>query len=292
MKRMKVYINGRFTDISSAKVSVSDRGFLYGDGAFETMRAYAGIAFKLDAHIDRLFHSLKVIDIRPPLAKKDLRDAVRRAIKINKLKSAYVRLAVTRGEGRFGIDAFVGAKPNTVIIAKELDGYPEAFYRRGIKVSIARNTRQNGHSPVSGVKSLNFLNYIIARMEAKKRGFDEAILLNTEGYVAEGASSNIFIVKRGRIMTPSPDSGILQGITRDIVIKLARRLKVALEERRVRENELLGADEAFVTNSMQEVVPVTGVDNRKVGGGKPGDVTRLIRIAYQKEVIYDTIHRI
>jgi branched-chain amino acid aminotransferase len=289
MKNMKIWINGKFVDMKDARVSVSDRAFLYGDGVFETMRSYAGVTFKLGAHLDRLFGSLKTVLIRPPFSKKYFAEAIKKSLKINRFKSAYIRLTVTRGEGKFGIDTRPSLRPNAVIVVKELDRYPEIYYRRGISIALSRVTRQNEYSPLSNVKSLNFLNYLLARIGAKKRGFQEVVILNTKGDVAECSTSNIFAVKHGRLITPSVESGILAGITRDVVIGIAKKLKIKVEERRMVYKELAAADEIFVTSSLVEILPVTRMDRHKVGKGDVGEITKLLGISYQKEVIYDTM---
>ena len=277
-------MNGRFVDIDEARVSVFDRGFLYGDGVFETMRSYAGVVFRLDAHLDRLFAALKVARIRPPYARRFLKETIRDVLDRNGLESAYIRLAVTRGEGRFGLNYSDVFKPNTVITAMEFGGYPDSMYLRGISAKVVEAT-VNEQSPVSGIKSLNFLNHILARLAAREDGFDEAILRNTKGHIAEGAASNIFLVKKGALITPSPDNGILPGITRRVVLGIAGRLRLKAREEPVSCEKLLSAGEVFLTNSLIEVLPVTKVNSKRIGNGSPGEVTKLLRISYQKQVI-------
>jgi len=289
MQRIKVWISGKFVDMDKAAVSVSDRGYLYGDGVFETMRSYAGIVFKLDEHVDRLYGALKVVGIVPFYTKSYLKYAINKSLKINGLKSAYMRLSMTRGGDCFGLDVKGALKPNTVIATKILDEYPERAYSRGINVKLIKLTRQDEYSPLSGIKSLNFLNHIIARLDAKRGNYGEGILMNTDGYIAEGTTSNIFLVKNGRLMTPSLDSGILPGITRSVIIDIAKRLKIGVREKRVTRAELRSADEAFLTNSIGEVLPVTRVDSKNVSDGMPGDITKLLHISYQKEVIREVM---
>lgn len=267
-------------DAKGAKVSVFDRGFLYGDGVFETMRAYAGVVFKLDEHIDRLFGALKAVKIKPPRGKKYFKSIIQRLLKINRLKSAYVRLAVTRGEGGFGIGYKDDLRPSVVLVAKQFDGYPEWMHERGISAKIV-DARQNDLSPLCGIKSMNYLNYILARFHAKESGYDEAILANTKGYITEAATSNIFFVKNGALVTPSLDSGILPGIARQVIIDIAGRLKIKVSERKVSPPELSNADEIFLTNSLAEVLPVTHIGRKKVGNGKPGKLTQLLAISYK-----------
>jgi branched-chain amino acid aminotransferase len=282
--KTKVWINGKFFDPGRANISIFDRGFMYGDGLFETMRAYAGVVFKLDGHIDRLYTSLGVLGIRKPCSKEVLKKAIYRTVKVNALKSAYIKVSVTRGQGRFGIgykDEFI---PNAVIVAKDFEGYPEWMFDRGLSAAIA-GIRQNERSVLSRVKSLNFLPYIIARFEAKDMGYDEAILVNTKGHVAEAATSNIFLVKNGALVTPSLLDGILPGITRSTVIEIARKLRLRVTQRAVLPGELASADEVFLTNSLAEILPVVKVGPGRIGRGSPGKLTRLLRVCYQKEVI-------
>ncbi len=280
---IKVWMNGKSVDIGNAKISVFDRGFLYGDGIFETMRCYGGKVFGLDEHMNRLFRSLDIMRINLPYNKKDLEKAIYKTLRTNKLKDAYIRLTITRGEGIFSLSHDGRFKPNVFILVKDFKGYPNRIYERGISVVIAK-TRQNEYSPVSKIKSLNFLNYIIARLEAEESGAREAILMNTRGYIAEASSSNIFLVKRSRIITPSLDSGILSGITRAFIIKIAMQQKIIVKEKLVKYRELLDTDEIFLTNSIAEVLPVTRIGTKKVGDGRPGTLTKLIHLLFKKKM--------
>ena len=327
----KIWINGKFVDSDKAKVSVFDRGFMYGDGVFETMRGYAGRVFKLDRHLDRLFMSLDTIKIKHKYSKKYLQDAICKTLKANRhcegtkcpkqslkgiasspsaprkdrLFSAYIKLIITRGEGRFGIspvrhfikrdgnemsngishkDIF---SPNVVITAKDFSGYPRWMFDIGLSANITGV--QNEESIISRIKTLNYLPYILARDDAKDMGYDEAILTNTKGCITEGATSNIFIVKNNGLITPSEASGILPGITRGVIIEIAKKLKISVKEKLVSRRELLGADELFLTNSLAEVLPVTKVDSKRVGSGLVGDITKLLRISYQEAVIREVL---
>jgi branched-chain amino acid aminotransferase len=285
---VKIWINGRLVQEKGAKVSVFDRGFMYGDGAFETMRAYAGKVFKLERHLARLYASLRSLGIKSPYSKDRLKDIVYKCLAVNGLKGAYIKLTVTRGEGRFGIyykDVF---RPNAVVVAKKFGEYPETMHSKGISAAIV-SLRQNEYSHVSWIKSLNFLAFILARLEAKRLGSDEAIMLNTKGYVTEAATSNIFLVKKGALITPSVDSGCLPGITRGVIIEIARRLKIPVREARIPPAELTRADEIFLTNSLVEVLPVTRLGRRRVSDGLPGELTKLLHISYQKQVIRETL---
>ena len=279
----KTWKNGRLIGADKAVVSVSDRGFMYGDGVFETMRVYNRIVFKIDEHMARLERSLKTIRIKPPYSKSHLKKVIYNLLKTNKLKNAYIRITVTRGEGRFGIEQKDMLRPNTVIVAKEFSPYPDRMFKKGISCRIV-GTRQNEHSSISSVKSLNFLNYIMARFEAKDSGSDEAIVLNTKGHVAEAVTSNIFIVKGRSISTPSIASGALPGITRSVVIDIAKSLGIKVSQKTVSRRELLAAEEVFLTNSLAELLPVTSIDRKKIGRGLPGPVTKLMHNAYRIEV--------
>jgi branched-chain amino acid aminotransferase len=283
----KIWINGKFVDPDKAKVSVFDRGFMYGDGVFETMRSYAGRIFKLDRHLDRLFRSLNTLKINHKYSKKYLQEAIYKTLKANKLSSAYIKLAVTRGEGRFGISYKDKFRPNVVITAKDFEGYPPWMFDIGLSANITGV--QNEESITSHIKTLNYLPYILARFDAKNMGFDEAILTNTKGYITEGATSNIFIVKNNRLITPSENSGILPGITRGVIIEIAKKLKMSVKEKLVTRRELFNADEIFLINSLAEVLPVTKVDSKRIGAGTVGDITKLLRISYQKSVIRETL---
>ena len=283
----KAYINGKFVDIKDAKISIFDRSFLYGDAAFETMRGYAGVVFRLDAHIARLLNTLKKLKIKHAYTRNNLMELVYKALRTNKLKSAYVRLVVTRGEGRFGIghkDAFT---PNIIVVAKAFEGYPGWMSSKGVSAKVIGVA--NEYSALSRMKTANYLNLILARFDAQDAGFDEAIVTNTKGDITEGATSNIFLVKSGALITPSIDSGVLPGVTRGVVIDIAKSLMLPVKERAVLRRELLGADEVFLTNSLAEILPVTRVDSKRVGPGKVGQLTKLLHISYQKQVIREVL---
>lgn len=286
--KAKIWINGRFVDERDARVPVFDRGFMYGDGVFETMRSYAGTVFRLDEHLKRLVTGCAVLGIRPPGGRKGLQEIVRRTLKRNQLASAYLKVIVTRGAGRFGIGYRDAFRPTTVVIAKEFEGYPERMFVDGISAKVV-GIRQNEQSVLSRVKSLNFLGYILARFEAKAMGCDEAILANTKGNIAEAATSNIFLVKNQTLITPSLTSGILPGIARSTVIAIAAKLGLTVKERAVTPADLRRADEIFLTNSLAEVLPVTRLGRCRVGSGRPGEITKLLHISYQKHVIREIV---
>lgn len=289
MKKLQIWINGRFIDIDKARVSVFDRGFLYGDGVFETMRSYAGIVFRSGDHIDRFFNSLKVVRIKSPHDKIYLKKIIYNTLKVNGLKNAYIRLSMTRGEGKFKIGYKDAFRPNVMVVAKDFEEYPLWMYKTGLSANVIKGICRNERSALSSIKSLNFLGLIVGRIYAKEAGYDEAILTNTKGHIAEAATSNVFLVKRERIVTPSLASGILPGITRGVIIEIAKRLKVKVAEKLVTRRELLNADEVFLTNSLAEVLPVTRVDSSKIASGRVGECTKLFRISYQKEVIKEVV---
>lgn len=285
--KTKIWINGKFFGEDKAKISIFDRSFLYGDAVFETMRGYAGVIFKLDAHLTRLLRSLRSLKIKHGYTKDHLKKAVYKTLNANALKSAYVRLVITRGEGRFGIGYKDTFTPNLIIVAKDFEGYPEWMFQKGVSARIIGV--QNEYSILSNIKSSNYLNFILARFDAQGMGSDEAILTNTKGNITEGATSNVFIVRSGTIITPSINSGVLPGITRSVIIGIARKLRLPVREKAVSRRELLGADEAFLTNSLAEVLPVTKIEGKRVGEGTVGPVTKLLHISYQKQVIREVL---
>ncbi len=279
---MKVWINNKVIDSKSAKVSVFDRGFLYGDGVFESARSYGGIVFGLDAHLARLKNSLRIVRIKPTYSDKELKKAIYSLLETNHLGDAYIRVNITRGEGRFAIGQFEEKfTPKVIIFAKPFVPYPKRIYEKGISAKVAA-VRVNEHSPVSRIKSLGFLNNILARLEARKAGCDEAILMNTKGHIAEAATSNIFISRGSMLMTPSPASGILPGVTRKVVMGLAKAAGLKPEEGSISYSELTGSEEVFLTNSLFEVLPVVKIDGRKIGSGRVGGKTALLAALYKK----------
>lgn len=291
MTKPMIWINGRFYSEAEAKVPVSDRGFLYGDSLFETMRAYAGCVFMADRHLKRFFGGLKKLGIKMPYSREEIFGAIRDILQKNRIKSAYLRVAVSRGQGSVGLSRIDKLKPNVVIIAKEYSGYPERMHKEGISVKVIGEFRVNELSGFSDVKSGNYLPYIMARLRATEEGYDDAVLVNTKGHIVEGATSNIFFVRKGKIATPGLLSGCLPGITRGVIIDIARRLGFTVNQRPLRHRAVFDADEAFFTNSMVEVLPVTKIDSVKIGKGLPGEITKLFKISYQKEVIRQFLGR-
>ena len=286
---MKIWLNGKVVDEKNAKVSIFDRGFLYGDGVFETMRSHNRMVFKLDEHLDRLYASFRVIDIKIPYSKQFLKQQIYRLLKVNKLDDAYIRVTVTRGQGTIGLAEIKCKDPTVVIIVIKFKPYPAKMYRDGITVKIV-DIRQNEKSPLSGIKSISFLNNILARLashrgarttgarhrgEAKKGGFDDAIMLNSRKEVSEATVSNIFLIKGRVLMTPSLKSGILPGITRRAILDAAPDIGLRPKQKAITLRELYGADEIFLTNSLMGVMPVTRVDGKIIGKGRPGLFTKM-----------------
>ncbi|MGA2246347.1 MAG: branched-chain-amino-acid transaminase [Verrucomicrobiota bacterium] len=270
---MKIFIDGRFCSERDAKVSVFDHGFLYGDGVFEGIRAYNGRVFKLQEHIDRLFCSAHALLLEIPLSPAEIGRAVADTIRANKLKDSYVRLIVTRGVGTLGLNPRSCKKPSVIVIAGKIQVYPPELYARGMEM-VTVPTVRNLHSAVNpAIKSLNYLNNILAKIEANNAGVEEAVMLNAEGYVAEGTADNIFIVKKGALFTPPLSAGALYGVTRGTVIELAEQLGVKVSEPNLTRYDLFNADECFVTGTGAEIMPVVKIDGRTIGTGKPGPLT-------------------
>jgi branched-chain amino acid aminotransferase len=281
---MLVYLDGRFVAKEQARVSVFDHGFLYGDGIYETMRAYGGKLFLLKKHLARLKHSSDAISLKLPMRLDKIGDALNESVSINKLQEAYVRLHISRGPGEIGLDPALCAAPTMVIVAKPFHDYPAAYYAQGVSVAIVTTRRNHPLALPPSVKGTNFLNNILAKIEAIKAGAYEGIMLNWEGYVAEGTICNIFMVRKGVLYTPHLDTGILEGVTRDLVLRLAKRKKIPFREVMLRPKDLRASNECFITNTTMEIMPVTTIDEKKIGQGIPGPVTAALHQAYRKEV--------
>ena len=282
---MLVYLDGHFVASEQAKVLVFDHGFLYGDGIYETMRAYEGILFLLKNHLARLKHSANAISLKLPLPLNKIGDALNESLRVNRLRDAYVRLHISRGPGEIGLDPALCVAPTVVIISKPFHEYPAAYYGRGVSAAIVKTRRNHPLALPPSVKGTNFLNNILAKIEAVKARAYEGIMLNWEGYVAEGTISNIFMVKKGALYTPHLDTGILKGVTRDLVLRLAKRKKIPIREAMLRPKDLLAADESFITNTTMEIMPVTMINKKMIGTGTPGPVTATLHQAYRKEVL-------
>jgi len=279
---MKVWLNGRLVEKRSAKLSVFDHGTLYGDGVFEGIRVYGGRIFQTKAHIDRLFRSAEVIRLAIPYTKQQLIDATYRTLRANRRSDAYVRMAVTRGEGTLGLNPNKCPKPSVFIIVDSIELYPPEMYETGMPVIVAKTIRTSPRSLNPAAKTLNYLNNILAKIECVNAGASEAIMLNEHGNVAEATGDNVFIVKDGRLITPPASAGILMGVTRAVVMKLAGRLGIAMEEKDFAPDALYAADECFMTGTAAEVIAVTRIDGRTIGGGQAGPVTRKLMAAFRE----------
>ncbi|MFH1199013.1 MAG: branched-chain-amino-acid transaminase [Candidatus Omnitrophota bacterium] len=271
---MKIYINGKFYEKHEAKVSVFDHGLLYGDGVFEGIRSYSRLVFKLKEHIDRLYESAKSIMLDIPLSKEEMIKAVVKTLKENNLQDAYIRLIVTRGEGDLGLDPRkCHGNATIIIIADRIALYPEKFYKEGLVIVTVPTVRNLPEALNPQIKSLNYLNNILAKIEAINSGCDEAIMLDSLGYVAECTGDNIFIVKNNYLYTPPQCMGTLRGITRDSVLEIATKAKISVHEHVITRHEVYISDECFLTGTAAEVIPVVKVDGRVIGNGKPGKMT-------------------
>ena len=271
-----IYIDGKFLPEEEAKISVFDHGFLYGDGVFEGIRAYGGRVFKLEEHLTRLWDSARAINLTIPLSKDELREKILGTLRRNKLKDAYLRLVVSRGKGDLGLGPRNCPRSTLVIIPHEINLYPEDLYEKGLEVIVA-STRRNAPSALNArIKSLNYLNNILAKIEANLQGMGEAIMLSQDGYVAEGAADNIFVVKDGELITPPTWIGILKGITRDVVIELAEKEGLPVKEETFTPFSLYSCHECFLTGTAAEIIPVTKVDGKIIGEGKAGPITKKL----------------
>jgi branched-chain amino acid aminotransferase len=278
----KVYISGKLVDKSQATVSVYDHGFLYGDGVFEGIRVYSGKVFLLAEHLDRLYESARAIRLEIPMSKGDLAAAVNSTVAANNLSDGYVRLVISRGAGYLGLDPRKTANPQVIIIADTITLYPPETYEQGLKLITASTLRNHPQALSARIKSLNYLNNILAKIEGIDGGCVEALMLNHKGEVAECTGDNIFIVQKGTLKTPPVDAGILEGITRNAVIRLAREAKVTVAETTLLRHDIYIADECFLTGTAAEVVPVTSLDGRPIGDGKPGPITRDLLERFRK----------
>ena len=273
---MKIYIDGQFYDKENAKISVFDHGLLYGDGVFEGIRFYNGRVFRLDEHIARLFDSAKAICLDPGLGQAEITEAVLETIRQNELRDGYVRLVVTRGCGDLGLNPALCPRATIFIIASKITLYPPDKYENGLHV-ITCSTRRIPHGALSPmVKSLNYLNTVLAKIEAAQAGAGEGLMLNEQGYVAECTGDNIFTVKNGRIFTPPISSGALAGVTRGVVFEIAAEFGLPISEPEMTRYDIYTADECFLTGTAAEVIPAVRLDNRVIGTGNPGPVTKRL----------------
>jgi branched-chain amino acid aminotransferase len=281
-KAMKVYINGKLIPERSAKISVFDHGLLYGDGVFEGIRTYDGRVALLDEHIDRLYRSAQAIAMEIPMSKAGMARAVVRTCKANRTMNGYVRLVVTRGVGTLGLNPYLCNKPQVIIIAAKIQLYPPKLYRSGLELITAGTIRNSAESVNPAIKSLNYLNNILAKIEAINAGVIEAIMLNAQGYVAEATGDNIFAISGNTLATPPSSEGALVGITRNSVLKIAAERGYEIQERRMTRYDLYNADEVFLTGTAAEVIGVTKIDLRTIGDGKPGTKTKDLARRYRR----------
>jgi branched-chain amino acid aminotransferase len=284
---MKIYLDGKFVDSSEAKVSVFDHGLLYGDGVFEGIRLYGGNIFRLEEHLERLEYSAKAIMLELPLTRDEIRAATCETCRQNGLTDAYIRLVVTRGVGDLGLAPWLCPKPTIFIIASKISLYPKEHYDNGLAIVTVPTRRIGPASLPPAIKSLNYLNNILGKIEAKLFGALEAIMLNEQGYVAECTADNVFIVHKGTIITPASSQGALKGITRGAVIDIAAELGVPLQESDMTRYDIWCADECFLTGSGAEVIPVVKLDGRVIGSGKPGPITHRVLEAFRRRVLVE-----
>jgi len=277
---MKIYLDGKFVDESEAKVSVFDHGLLYGDGVFEGIRLYGGNVFRLDEHLERLEYSAKAILLQLPLTRAQLSEATCETCRQNGLTDAYIRLVVTRGVGDLGLAPWLCAKPTLFIIASKISLYPKEHYDNGLAIVTVPTRRIGPAALPPTIKSLNYLNNILAKIEANNAGVEEAVMLNSEGFVSECTADNLFIIKEGKLSTPPLSAGALYGITRQTVMEIAAQMGVPVSEPNLTRYDLFNADECFLTGTGAEIMPVVKIDGRVTGSGKPGALTRKLVTQY------------
>ncbi|GAE34907.1 branched-chain-amino-acid transaminase [Halalkalibacter akibai] len=289
MSEQWIYLGGEFVRKQDAKISVYDHGFLYGDGVFEGIRVYDGNVFRLEEHLDRLYNSAKSIMLQIPHSKEEMQNLVIETLQRNELKNAYIRLVVSRGVGNLGLDPTSCAKPQVIIIAEELALFPKELYDSGLEI-VTVATRRNRPDVLSPkVKSLNYLNNVLVKIEASLAGVSEALMLNDQGYVAEGSADNVFIVKGKELLTPPGYVGALEGITRNAIIEIAKELDYIVKEEPFTRHDVYVADEVFLTGTAAEVIAVIKVDGRVIGDGKPGVETKVLLEAFRERVVEEGV---
>jgi branched-chain amino acid aminotransferase len=277
---MKIWLDGRLVDRAEAKLSVYDHGTLYGDGVFEGIRAYSGKIFECQAHVDRLFASAAKVRLTIPYTKEQIVEAMQQTLAANAMTDGYIRLVVTRGEGTLGLSPFKCPRGSVFVIADQIELYPREMYERGMPVIVAKTRRTSPTMLDPSVKSLNYLNNIMAKLEALDAGVGEAIMLNDRGEVSEATGDNIFIIKDGVVLTPPVSAGILQGVTRRVVMELCAAAGIECREQTILPEELYVADECFLTGTAAEVIPVTKIDNRPIAAGEVGPISRRLIAAF------------
>lgn len=281
---LQVYINGKFFAKEDAKVSVYDHGLLYGDGIFEGIRCYSGKVFRMEEHLERLYQSARAIMLEIPITPEKLAADVYETLKRNNFVDAYIRLVVTRGAGSLGLDPFKTSDPQVIIITDKIALYPAEYYEKGLELITASTIRNHPAALSPRIKSLNYLNNIMAKMEGLQAGCVEALMLNHKGEIAECTGDNIFLVRDGRLLTPPIDAGILEGITRNAVIELAAQMGIACDQIPLTRHDVFIADECFLTGTAAEVIPVVKLDKRPIGSGSVGPVTQQLSAAFKKFV--------
>lgn len=280
----RIYINGKLYDKADAKISVYDHGLLYGDGVFEGIRIYNGKVFRLREHLHRLYDGARSIRLEIPLTREQMEEAVKSTVQANEKRDGYIRLVVTRGAGYLGLDPRKASNPQVIIIVDDIALYPAELYENGLEIVTVSTIRNHPNALNPRIKSLNYLNNIMAQIEAVQAGCFEALMLNHKGEVAECTGDNIFVAKKGVLCTPPTDAGILEGITRDAVIELAHAAKIPVQEIALTRYDVYAADECFLTGTAAEVVPVVKCDGRVIGTGKPGPLTKQLREQFQRLV--------
>jgi branched-chain amino acid aminotransferase len=279
---LQVYIGGKYYDKEDAKISVYDHGLLYGDGVFEGIRCYAGKVFRLKEHLDRLWESAKAILLDIPMTQDEVAKVIYDTLKMNGIEDGYIRLVVTRGAGTLGLDPHRCSQPQVIVITDRIALYPPEYYEKGLELITSSTVRTQPSALNPRIKSLNYLNNILAKLEGLQAGCVEVLMLNFKGEVAECTGDNIFIVKNGRLLTPPQDAGILAGVTRNTVIELARKAGIDVQEVTLTRHDVYVADECFLTGTGAEVIPVVKVDSRVIGNGKPGPITNDLIKRYRK----------
>lgn len=284
---MKIYLDGKFVDAADAKISVFDHGLLYGDGVFEGIRLYGGNIFRLEEHLERLEYSARAIMLDLPHSRAELSEITCETCRQNGLTDAYIRLVVTRGVGDLGLAPWTCPKPSVFVIASKISLYPQEYYENGLAIVTVPTRRINPAALPPTVKSLNYLNNILGKIEAKQFGALEAIMLNDQGYVAECTADNVFIVHKGEIITPAASQGALKGITRDTVVDIAKEFNIPIRETNMTRYDVWCSDECFLTGSGAEVIPVVKLDGRVIGSGKPGEITRKVLASFRRRVLVE-----
>lgn len=281
---MKIYLDGQFVEAEDAKISVFDHGLLYGDGIFEGIRVYQNCVFKLDEHLERLEYSAKAILLNMPWTREEISEIVCESCRINGLSDGYIRLIVTRGKGNLGLNPASCSKPSIICIADNLQLYPSEYYENGLELITVPTRRMNAAALNPGIKSLNYLNNIMAKVEAVQLGYVEAIMLNDQGYVSECTGDNVFVIHKGKLFTPPFYAGALKGITRGAVLEIAEELGIEVVEQPMTRYDLWVGDECFLTGTAAEVIPVVSIDGRKIGDGKPGNTTERFLEVFRSKV--------